>query len=279
LQQKSSNPSEADVKRIHHYHADGSALGGFITLPKSSFVPSQAEVSLAPAGGATSDKAGRLDFEDIVACSSSETHATGSVHPKSGAWSTLVTTIVDNLNIRNAVTAERVVAQISVEHPRDGYTPKVTFVGSQFIGLRIGGVPVEPVINYKILTPAEDFPPVPWTRNQEFHDTIREQKRNRSKDAPVPPWASEFLGDGDPMDGFDEKGYFLCSLVDKIEGKFPGESCGHLVKIPDVGKFIFGEVSVDHGSFRLVMVRAELGSPVTGSISAAASRTNGVGGP
>jgi len=267
------------VKRIHHYHADGSALGGMISLPKSAFIPSQAEVSLAPAGGATSDKTGPLNFDDIVSCSSTETHASGSQDPSSGCWSTLVTSIVNDLNIRKAVTAENVVAQISVEHPRDGYTPKVTFVGSQFVNLRIGGEPVKAVINDKILTPAADFPPVPWTRNREFHDIIREQKRNRNKGKPTPDWAAQLLTDADPLDGFDEKGYFLCSLVDGIDGKFPGEPCGHLVKIPDVGKFIFGELSVDHGSFRLVMIRAELGSPVTGSISAAASRTNGSGGP
>jgi hypothetical protein len=248
-------------------------------LPKSAFVPSQAEVSLAPAGGATSDKTGPLNFDDIVSCSSTETHASGSQNPENGSWATLVTTTVNDLNIRNAVTAEKVVAQISVEHPRDGYTPKVTFVGSQFVNLRIAGVPVKVVINDKILTPAPDYPPVPWTKNGEFHDTIRKQKRRRFESGPTPDWAGKFLTDTDPLDGFDEKGYFLCSLVDSIDGKFPGESCGHLVKIPDVGTFIFAEVAVDHGSFRLVMVRAELGSPVTGSLSAGASRTNGTGGP
>jgi hypothetical protein len=85
--------------------------------------------------------------------------------------------------------------------------------------------------------------------------------------------------DKDPLDGFDQKGYFVCSLVDSIDGKIPGESCGHLVKVPDVGTFIFGELAVDHGSFRLVMIRAELGSPVTGSISAASIRNNGSTGP
>jgi hypothetical protein len=267
------------VKRIHHYHADGSALGGVIKLPKSAFVPSQAEVSLAPAGGSTSDKTGPLNFDDIVSCSSTETHASGSENPETGSWATLVTTIVSGLNIRNALTADRVVAQISVEHPRDGYTPKVTFVGSQFVNLRIAGVPVKAVINDKILTPAADYPPMPWTKNKEFHNTIRDQRRGVSKSGKTPDWASHLFTNNDPLDGFDQKGYFLCSLVDSIDGKIPGESCGHLVKIPDVGTFIFGELAVDHGSFRLVMVRAELGSPVTGSVSAAASRTNGTTGP
>jgi hypothetical protein len=267
------------MKRIHHYHADGSALGGIIKLPKSAFVPSQAEVSLAPAGGSTSDKTGALTFDDIVSCSGTETHATGSENPATGSWATLVTATVSGLNIRNVLTADQVVAQISVEHPRDGYTPKVTFVGSQFLNLRIGGIPVKAVINDKILTPAADYPPMPWTRNTGFHDAIRDQRNRAVKNGPIPDWASHLFTNNDPLDGFDQKGYFLCSLVDSIDGEIPGESCGHLVKIPDVGTFIFGELAVDHGSFRLVMVRAELGSPVTGSVTAAASRTNGSTGP
>ena len=267
------------MKRIHHYHADGSALGGIIKLPKSAFVPSQAEVSLAPAGGSTSDKAGLLTFDDIVSCSGTETQATGSENTATGSWATQVTTTVHDLDIRGVLTAKRVVAQISVEHPRDGYTPKVTFIGSQFEDLRIEKVPIKVVINDKILTPAADYPPVPWTRNREFHDTIRDQRRRVSESGKTPDWASHLFTNNDPLDGFDEKGYFQCSLVDSIEGKIPGESCGNLVRIPDVGTFILGELAVDHGSFRLVMVRAELGSPVTGSITAAASRTNGTTGP
>jgi hypothetical protein len=272
------------MKRIHHYHADGSALGGIITLPKSAFIPSQAEVSLAPSGGSTSDKTGLFHFDDIVSCSGTETHASGSENRETGSWATLVTTVVTDLNIRNTVIAERVVAQISVEHPPEGYTPKVTFVGSQFVNLSIGGVPVEVIINNRILSPVADYPTVPWPKNKDFLDTIREQRRRVSKSGPTPDWAGGLFTNDDPLKGFDQKGYYLCSLVDRIEAKIPGksipgESCGHLVKVPDVGTFVFGELAVDHGSFRLVMVRAELGSPVCGSVSAAASRGNGYSGP
>jgi hypothetical protein len=186
---------------------------------------------------------------------------------------------VSHLNIRNVLTADQVVAQISVEHPPVGHTPKVTFVGSQFVNLRIAGVPVKVIINDRILTPGADYPPVPWTRNTEFHDTIRDQRRRVAEKGTIPDWAAHLFTNNDPLDGFDQKGYFLCSLVDSIDGNIPGESCGHLVKVPDVGTFIFGELAVDHGAFRLVMVRAELGSPVTGSVTAAAARSNGTTGP
>jgi hypothetical protein len=263
------------VKRIHHYHADGSALGGFIEQPAHKVIPSQAETSLPSAGGTTATKKDHFDFDGIVSCSSSETHTSGSVSKKSGGWSTLVISAVEKLNILNAVTADRVVGQISIEHPQDGYTPKVTFVGSQFVNLRIGGVLVEPVLNYKLLTPGEDYPTTSWLKNKEFLDVIKQQATDRTKDTAKPSWASEIFTDEDPTKGIDDKGYVLCSLVDKIDGKFPGEACGHVVDIPEVGKFYFGEVVVDHGSFRLTMIRAELGCPVKGSLSMSVASNNG----
>ncbi len=60
------------------------------------------------------------------------------------SWTTQVSCAIENLNILNVVTADRVVAQISTDHPLEGYTPRVSFVGTQFVNLRIGGYKVDP---------------------------------------------------------------------------------------------------------------------------------------
>jgi hypothetical protein len=267
------------MKRIHHYHAAGNALGGIVKLPKSAFITSQSDVSLSPSGGYAFDKTGPFSFDDTVSCSGTESHAHGAENPHTGSWSTAVTVVVTDLNIRNVLTADRLVAQISIEHPPEGYTPKVTLVGSQYVNVRIGGFPVEVVINKKILTPAADYPPVPWSKNKEFLDAIREQRREAAKRGKTPDWATHLFTKNDPLDGFDLKGYYLCSLVDSIEGKIPGESYGHLVRVPSIGTFIFGELAVDHGTFRLVMIRAELGSNTAASVAAGAVASDGSTGP
>jgi hypothetical protein len=268
------------MKRIHYYHADGSTLGGILTRPRHAFIPSQAQVSLSPSGGGSHDKKGAFAFDDIVSCSETETLATGGINPEANSWCTSVTATVSDLNIRHTFTADRVVAQISVEHPPVGYTPKVTFVGSQFENPQIAGVPIKVVINKRILALATKYPDMPWPQNEEFLEAIRDQRRKVLERGPIPDWATHLLTDGaDPTVKFDQRGYFLCSLVDSIEGDIPGETCGHLVKVPDIGTFIFGALAVDHGSFRLVMVRAELGSGAGGSMSAAAGHSNGTSGP
>jgi len=53
-----------------------------------------------------------------------------------------------------------------VEHPRDGYYPKVSFVGSQFENLRIAGVRVNPVLDPDLLASSDEnkFPDRPFIR-------------------------------------------------------------------------------------------------------------------
>jgi hypothetical protein len=261
------------VKRIHYYHADGSSVGGFITLPSPKIIPTQAAVSLPAAGGSTSSAGGVLEFDGIVSCSRTETHSSGSENID-GGWSTLISSTVENVNIRNAVTADLLVAQVSIDHPADGYVPTVTFVGSQFVNLRIGGVLVEPVINTGLLTPDPGHLETPWLKKDGFLTTIRKQAAGR-KSHGKPNWVADVFPVADPTKKIDDKGYVLCSLVDNIPGEFPGEAHGHVVRVPDVGKFYFGEVLVDHGAFRLTMIRAELGSPVTGTMTMASGNNNG----
>jgi len=265
----------ASVERVHYYHADASTLGGSIEQPVSKIIPSQAEISLPSSGGATAKETVAFDFETIVSCTRAYSHATGSVSKKSGGWTTLVTSVVEGLNLLEVVTADRVVGQISIEHPRVGNIPKVTYVGSQFVNLRIGGVLVEPEINLKLLTPADYDPNTPWPENESFLTVVREQHRARISGKGVPEWIGERYGWIESKEAVNKGGFVLCSLVDRIPGKFPGKYGGHIVEIPEVGVFFFGEVIVDQGMFSLTMVRAELGCPVHGSVSAASARTNG----
>lgn len=264
-----------ETARIHYYHADASSLGGALEHPVHKIVPSQAAVSLPATGGFTSARSGAFNFEEIASCEAAFTHASGGINKKNGAWTTLVTSAVEDLNILEIVTADRVVAQISVEHPRVGYDPKVTFVGSQFVNLRIAGVLVEPVMNFRLLTPHEDYPGCPSLRHEGFLKSVREQHRQRSEGAKPPKWALDRYGWVDSDKGIQERGHVVCSLVDSLKGEFPGHSFGHVVEIPEFGKFLFGEVIVHHGTYQLTMVRAELGCAVHGSIGIATARGNG----
>lgn len=263
------------IPRIHHYHASANTFGGAIERPVQKVVPVQTSLSLPSAGGYLSGRSGAFQFEEIASLGATYAHVAGGVSHKNGAWTTLVTAVVENLNILEVVTADRIVAQISLEHPLVGYEPKVTFVGSNFINLRIGGFPVEPILNLGILTPGDDYPKTPWIRHEGFLKSVREQHRIRAKSAGAPKWLADRYGWVDSDKGIEERGHVVCSLVDRLEGTIPGKSHGHAVEIPEFGKFFFGELSIQQGHYKLNMLRAELGCATQGLMSAASASGNG----
>lgn len=254
-----------ETSRVHYFHADGNAFGGLLEHPMHKIVPSQAGVSLPTSGGYVSNRSDAFRIDEIASFGSAFTQASGGNSLKNGAWTTMVTAVVEDLNILNVVTADRIVAQVSLEHPLIGYEPKVTFVGSNYTNLRIGGFPVEPVINMEILEPKDEYPDKPWTREPSFLKSVREQHKQRGKS--TPKWAADRYAWIETDQGVTERGHVVCSLVDKLEGKIPGKSFGHVVEIPEFGKFFFGELLVRQGYFQLIMLRAELGCGTHGRLS------------
>jgi hypothetical protein len=261
-----SKMAEKVTKRTHTYHAVAQSLGGSLILPVNQSIPSQANASLHGGGGISHDVQGAFHHEKIVSAGGTYSHVVGCESKKSGGWATLATSVVEDLNIQEIVTADRVVARLSIEHPAVGYTPKVTLVGSNFINLRIAGFPVQAVLNSSLLNPADDYPKTTWLENPKFLDAARQQHRRRAKGSPHTKELEERYGWIGSKEGIDQRGYVVCSLVDSIVGDFPGTASGNMVDIPEVGKFFFGEFTVDRNSFRLTMIRAELGCPIHGTM-------------
>ena len=54
---------------------------------------------------------------------------------------------MEGINLLEVVTADKIVAQISTKHPKIGNVPSVSFVGSQFVNLRINGELIVPVLD------------------------------------------------------------------------------------------------------------------------------------
>jgi hypothetical protein len=267
---------ETGSERFHYYHADANALGGSIHRPLKKVIPAQASVSLPAAGGYSSARSGAFHFENLVSCTGSFCRVGGSVDARSGDATTLVTAVVEGLNLLDIITAERVVSQISTERPPDGHIARVTFVGSQFFGLRVAGFPVEPIINLNVLAPPYDGPKRPWLKNEKLLTSIRDQHDQRTSGPHgKPDWLIRRYGWVQSNDEISNHGHLLASLVDGFKGIIPGKTWGHIVEIPGVGKFYFGEVSVYDHMFRLTMVRGEIGSPTGGEVSGGTTGSNG----
>jgi hypothetical protein len=83
-----------------------------------------------------------------------------------------------------------------------------------------------------------------------------------------------------------------CSLVENVEIKDisvkgadgqpvqippPAKSFGHVIHVPDFGTIFLAELTVNHNSFNLTMIRLEMGCLSDGSVSVATANVNGKG--
>ncbi len=152
----------------HYFHAEAHALTGKLNLPFEEQIKKQAFVKLEGDSqklllegeeqkklkekkaqeNYLSQHAKNFRLESIISYSGAHTQVSGHRSKKhAGAAVTLATSVVENLNVLNVVTADRVVAQISTTHFPNDYSPQVTFLGTHFENLRIARHKTEPVLN------------------------------------------------------------------------------------------------------------------------------------
>ena len=275
--------AENTIERTHYFHADASAIGGYITRPFTGFVPSHSSVSLPVVGGVIEKHHKGRVWKNTVNYSNTSATVSGKKQEEDGPWVTEVTAAIDDLNIREIITAKKIVAQLSVEHPHVGYTPKIYLTGSQFVDLRISGIPITPILNYDIFenyeVAATGYPAKSWAKQNSLSKHVeRQYTEAKSGSEEVPDWIKHhfhWLESGEKSNTRDS---LVCSIVDGFEGvpkNFPGKVFAHSIYVRDFGRIFFGEVIVEGGTYSLSMIRVKLGSPVGGAISAGTVRSNG----
>ena len=142
----------------HYFHAEAHALAGKLKLPfeegikKQAFVKLEGTLADLPAEERAqrnyfSQHAKNFRLEGIVSYAAANTQVSGHESDKhDGTSVTLATSVVEDLNVLNVVTADRVVAQISTTHFPGEYCPHVTFLGTHFENLRIARHRAEPYL-------------------------------------------------------------------------------------------------------------------------------------
>ena len=276
------------AERKHRYHAEAGAIHGALALPVSLQIEPQAHAKVDPTGGYESQHGKPFRIEGIVSYTTAHTQVAGHTDDKpASGFKTLATAVVEDLNILNIVTADRVVAQVSTEHPlddQDGHVPDVTFLGSQFFNLRIAGFPVEVELDLNLVNPEEHSGKIAFTKNDAFlkrladrfdvfrrdGDGIPEDLRRRYQTGPVT------VGDTESTE---------YSLVTAVKGVFPGRNFGHVLDIPNFGRVYLGVVRIEHSDYEgnipkttlieLTMIDVRMGCIASGSIACANTKSNG----
>src|ERR1035438_1157151 len=149
---------EPGRKPVHNYYAEANVLSADLKQPLEERIRPQASVELPRDGHYQYRQADPFHFEGILSYKGGYTQVAGHPSSKTAGFVTLTTSVVEDLNVLDVVTADRVVAQISTVHPvhGKGQVPSVTFLGTRFDNLRIDGHRVEVERDLEILGPRHE---------------------------------------------------------------------------------------------------------------------------
>ena len=252
------------VQRTYIFNGHGHALSGHITHPFDHQIEVQAGMSLPTTGGVGHARVENFRFRDYVSFSAAYTYVAGSKRGRD-TYTTLVTSVVENLNILDVVTADRVVARLASHHSLDEKLnqeePEITLLGSKIDNLTISGCPVQLVFEDDLFLRCNTFE----TLKKEFDGSAGFRKM-----------AADPFVTTQPRIPIDPRGVFLCSLVKHMEINCTGvKQVGHAFEVPEFGRVYIGEVLAQYRKRTVTMLRFDLGCPLVGGLVAAQSIGNG----
>lgn len=271
------------IERYHVHHAEASALHANLKLPFAHDVAPHTHSRLNPQGGYVSQQAENFRLGGVFSFRSAHTHVAGNRDDKPDhGWNTLATCVIEGLNVMEVVTVDRIVAQVSTDHPPIGYVPRVTLLGTRFENLRIAGYPVDVDIDLNILgdKPAKD---APYTSDAGFISRVTNQYKRIQSAQNLP--ANILKRYNQLPSSSANRESIECSLVNQVKGSFPGRSFGHVIEIPDFGKVYLGVLKVEQSDYekgvpkkttiRLNMIKVEMGCVASGDGSGGSTINNG----
>jgi hypothetical protein len=275
-----------EMKRHHTYYAEAVSFEGHLRLPFAQEIHPQNHVLLSERGGYNTSHSENFRLGGVISYKAAYTQVGGNLDDKPDhGWNTLATSVIEGLNVMDVVTADRIVSQISTDHPLEGYVPTVTFLGSRFENLRIAGHPVKLDFNPDMLgpKPANDAPyssdPAFLDRVSRQYDRIRGQKN-------LPDEIARRYNQLPSLSSSRES--IECSLVNQSEGSYPGRSYGHVIDVPHFGKIYLANLHLHQADFdtktgipkkttlSLSMIRMEMGCTGSGTGSGGTTKTNGM---
>ncbi|HTR24698.1 MAG TPA: hypothetical protein VMI10_12000 [Terriglobales bacterium] len=311
-------PMESSSGHSHVYHAKAHVLTGELHHPIKQPIEHYGEVVLEKTTSDThiAQRVHETSIEGLISFRSGHTRVIGTLVENKkdifgadhAAHVTLATAVVEGFNVLDILTADRIVAQVSTEHPlKQGSVPKVTLLGTRFENLRIAGYPVEVKLDLEICgdKPGGDSP---YLTEKAFLGRVERQLKSPKG---VPKGLAKHFNDR--LTSIDmlkkhangrakakQNGYpkVQCSIVKSIGPiPIPGvKTFGNVIFIPNFGRVALGELEVgmervsgngfsQKGEpqyshyFTLNMLDMTLGCPVGGNGKGPGVSSNGQNGP
>ena len=271
------------TNRYHLHNAEAFVLQADLNLPLTQQIAPHAHSRLGEKGGYVSHHSENFSLGGVLSFRSARTHVAGNVdHKPDHGWNTLSTCVIEGLNVMEILTADRIVTQISTDHPLKGYVPRVTFLGTRFENLCIAGKPIEVDIDVNMLGPKPDDD-APYTSDACFMGRVANQYKYIQGHQNLPANLRKRYNQVPSSSANRES--LECSLVNQVKGSYPGHSFGHIIEVPDFGKIHLGVLSVQQKDFAknipkettisLTMIRLEMGCVISGAGDIGGGKNNG----
>jgi hypothetical protein len=262
-----SSDCKSSCQTSFRYHASALAFSGCITRPLEHLIEVQAGTALPPTGGYGHARVENFRFSEFASFRAGYSLVSGSQKIESGRifHTTLATTVVEDLNVLNVVTADRVVARLSSSYEPGAAESRILLIGSYFENLRIAGCKIDVVVDHD------------WALKLDtFEAALKEYEDN----ADFRKIAADSSDSGKVRQQIDRHGLICCSIVKNIQpNTCPGITReghnGQVLVIPEFGKIHLAEVIFEYGRKSLSMIRIELGCPSGGHFLVAHGGTNG----
>jgi hypothetical protein len=318
---KSPVAPRPSLERYHVYHAEAHVLSGNLKHPVDQPIEHHARVVLEKTrrDGHITQSVEETTLEGLISFKAGHTRASGSKIEKKDLWGndhsgwvTLSTSVIEGLNVFEVITADRLVAQVSTEHEmKSGHVPKVTFLGTRFENLRVGGYPVQVELDLAICgdRPEGDKR---YLEDRGFLDRVQRQLDSiagakglpegleKQYDAKI-AYIDDLKKRANGRAKGERNGYskLECSLVKSIGPiPIPGvRTFGNIIFVPDFGTVSLAEVEVgiepshdgfsdktrsgsppepsDSNYFTLNMLNMHLGCIGGGTVVAGSATSNG----
>lgn len=272
LTETSETTQTQDKHRSHQFHGAAHVLSGELQGPIKHTIDEHAPVAMKDErGGHLKRVAQDVSVEGLISFKSGHSRISGYKSPKHQGWVTLSTSVMEGLNVFEVITADRLVAQVATEHPYvDGHVPHVTFLGTRYENLQVGGFPLTLSLDLDLCgrrRPNGDQPYLtdgrflgkiqkqvasvanadflPQNVKREYDERLAEIEKLIESPAEVEKLMSRRTAS---RNASARRLKVTCSLVDSIDIKdipIPGlETAGNVLFIPDFGAVALAEVEV-----------------------------------
>lgn len=289
-------------RSLYFHHASAFGVAGQIDRPIQQTIPTQASVSLVPSGGHGTHRVESYSAPGVISFSAAHVEVGGSLDDSNNTHATYACSVIENLNIFNVVTADRVVSRLTVYHPAaatptsqkesdnstDPGEPSFSIAGSYFDNLKVAGQRIDVQLDaaFHSSTYSSFFAGLDGPNPSQKHvlvasNIVLNRLAPTDHNYGIVSGIAERYRQWNPVKQPLVKGqHFWCSAANHpVRAPSAGEGAGQPVResgdltdfggiicVPRFGVIFLAEVLVYQNHRHLTMVRVQMCSPGDGAI-------------